>query len=294
MGFPGGGWAHEPGKRQTQAHPAPGLPEPRVHGQPPGPRDPRPDGDDRAAPALQEIRRPQYGRDVRLRAHPAARGGPQAPRRSQGFRRHRDLLRRRMRASRARRRDRPTQFRLLRGLPRARVRDDEVVAHPARVAALPRLLRRRTRHHGSRQPRRARSRRPLGRPRDRPALRAGAQPLHHARARPRVPLLLRPQVLVPLPRQGARRLPRRLRHVRRALRDAHADPDEEDQEAVPGAALRLGLLEERGELRDLPGMGHGLPGRPRPLRARRLRQGSARHADRAHHREVPQGRPRRA
>ena len=57
------------------------------------------------------------------------------------------------------------------------------------------------------------------------SLRAISESVHHARAEFRVPLLLHAEVLVRLPRQGARRLPRRIRHDGRTVRNPHAGPD---------------------------------------------------------------------
>ena len=65
------------------------------------------------------------------------------------------------------------------------------------------VLRRRSRHHGGRQPRRQRCQWQDRRAEYRAAVRAVPQPLHHARAELRVPLLLHAQVLVRLSGQGA-------------------------------------------------------------------------------------------
>ncbi len=70
-----------------------------------------------------------------------------------------------------------------------------------------------------------RGRRQDHRPQHHSALRAGAQPLHHAGAQLRVPLLLHAQALVRLPGQGAGGLSRRLRDLRRTLRDPDPGPD---------------------------------------------------------------------
>ena len=104
----------------------------------------------------------------------------------------------------------------------------------AERAPLRRLLRRRRRHHGGRQPRRRRRRRPDHRPQHRPAARAAAESLHHARAVVRVPLLLHAQAVVRAPRARAGRVPRRLRHARRADRD----PDARADRASSSAAFR--------------------------------------------------------
>ena len=93
---------------------------------------------------------------------------------------------------------------LLRGRARAgaaahRLEPEPPVGEPP----LRRHLRRRPRHHGGGQPRRARGRRQDHRPQHPPAVRAGRQPVHHRGAALRVPLLLHAQVLVRLPGEGA-------------------------------------------------------------------------------------------
>ena len=90
-----------------------------------------------------------------------------------------------------------------------------------------------------------RGRRPLDRLQHRAAARAGAEPLREPLDR--LPLLLRAQDDVRQVLGGVRRLPRRLRHARRAVRGADADPDRQGQ-ALPGRALRLGVLERPARL----------------------------------------------
>ena len=103
--------------------------------------------------------------------------------------------------------------------------------------------RRRPRHHGSGKPgrlRRGRQERGLQHPA--PA-RAVAERLHHAVALLPIPLLRHPQDAPPSARQGARRVSGRLRHARRAFRDAHAHPDRED-EARAGRPRRRAYWEK--------------------------------------------------
>ncbi len=107
-------------------------------------------------------------------------------------------------------------------------------ARPAR--GRPRLHRhdrRRARPHGSGQSRRTRHRRPLGRLQHRAAVRAGSESL--SRSLDHVPLLLRAkgsalQVFV-----RVRRVARRPRHARRALRGADADSNKEDPGVSPSS-----------------------------------------------------------
>ena len=77
-------------------------------------------------------------------------------------------------------------------------------------------------------------RRALDRLQHRAAVRAGDQPLR--RPRRELPLLLRAQDDVREVLGGVRHLPRRVRHARRAVRGADADPDQEDP-ALPGDPL---------------------------------------------------------
>ena len=99
--------------------------------------------------------------------------------------------------------------------------------------------RRRPGDHGGGEPRRARRRRPVGRPRHRPAGRAGAERLGRRRAQ--LPLLLRAQGDVRPLRERLRRVPRRVRDARRAVRGGDAAPDREDP-LLPDRARRPGLL----------------------------------------------------
>ena len=95
---------------------------------------------------------------------------------------------------------------LLRGRARAGAAAHDVEPHAAvRASSLRRHLGRRSRHHGGRQPRRARSGRQDDRSEHPPAVRAGRQPVHHRRPALRVPLLLHAEVLVRVPGQGAGR-----------------------------------------------------------------------------------------
>ena len=123
-------------------------------------------------------------------------------------------------------RPRRTARALLRRRARARPPGDRMVARD-RVAraALPGLQRRRPRDHGGGEPRRERRRRMLDRPQHRPAARAASECVHHAGSELRVSLLLHAQALVRAPRPRHRRLSRRLRHARRAVRDPDALPD---------------------------------------------------------------------
>ena len=148
-------------------------------------------------------------------------------------------------AHHARRSPRP----LLRRGARARPPADGMVERAARRSPLRRLLGRRRRHHGGGQPGRAGRRRPDHRPQHRAAERAASQPVHLARPRVRVPLLLHAQALVLAPRARARRLSRRLRHARRAVRDADAHPDAQARARHPDRPLRLALLERGDRLR---------------------------------------------
>ena len=107
---------------------------------------------------------------------------------------------------------------------------------------LRRLFRRRSGHHGSRQPRRARGGRQDDRPEHPAAVRAGRQSLHHARAALRVPLLLHAEVLVRLPRQSAGDFSRRLRHARRDVRDPDPGTDQQAVEEDVRDPLRAGVL----------------------------------------------------
>ena len=103
---------------------------------------------------------------------------------------------------------------LLRGSARAGAAADDL--EPDAAVGEPPLrgdLGRRPRHHGGREPRRARGRRQDHRPQHPPAVRAGREPVHHRGPALRVPLLLHAEVLVRVPRQGAGHLPRRLRHA---------------------------------------------------------------------------------
>ena len=104
---------------------------------------------------------------------------------------------------------------------------------------------RRARDHGGGQPRRQRGRRALDRLQHRAAARAVAQPLRESLDR--LPLLLRAQDDVRQVLGGVRRLPGRLRHARRAVRGADADPDRQGQ-ALPRRALRLRVLERAARL----------------------------------------------
>src|SRR6185369_973334 len=105
-------------------------------------------------------------------------------------------------------------------------------------APLRRHLGRRTRHHGSRQPRRPRSRRQDDRTQYPLALRAVSEPLHHTRAEFRISLLLHAQVLVRVFGQGTGDLPRWLRHAGRAFRDPYAGADPEAGEKSSDHDLR--------------------------------------------------------
>ena len=100
--------------------------------------------------------------------------------------------------------------------------------------------RRRARDHGGGQPGLPGGRRPVGRLQHRAAQGAGAQPVR--RSRRRVPLLLRPQGDVREVRRRLRHLPGRLRDARRAVRGAHADPDQEGPR-LPGHPDRPRVLE---------------------------------------------------
>ena len=114
---------------------------------------------------------------------------------------------------------------------------------------------RRAGRDGGGEPRLPRGRRALGRLRDRAAARADDERLHRPRARLRP--LLRPQDDVREGGGGVLRLPRRLRHGRRAVRVAHADPDGKgdalprraDGRGVLDAAARMGAP-ERARRRD--------------------------------------------
>src|ERR1039457_3923541 len=74
-----------------------------------------------------------------------------------------------------------------------------------------------------------------------------AERIHHAVALLPVPLLRHPQDAPPHACPCARRLPWRLRHARRAVRDAHARPDRED-EARPDRPRGPRLLGEAHQL----------------------------------------------
>ena len=143
----------------------------------------------------------------------------------------------------------------------ARLPPHAVVEEPARgQAALRRLHRRRSRHHGGGQPRRLRGQGPQHRPVDRAAARGSGQPAHHARAAVPLPLLLHAQVLARLHGQGDDRVSRRLRHLRRAVRGADAGADEEDDQADADGAVRHGILEGSGQLRRHGEARHHQPG----------------------------------
>ena len=105
--------------------------------------------------------------------------------------------------------------------------------------------RRRARDHGGGQSRGAGGRRPVGRLQHRAADGAGAQSVR--RPRDRVPLLLRPQGDVREVRGRVRDLPRRLRHARRAVRGADADPDQEGP-GLPGDPHGHRLLDRHDRL----------------------------------------------
>ena len=132
---------------------------------------------------------------------------------------------------------------LLRGRARAGAAADDVEPHAAvGEPPLRRHLGRRPGHHGSREPRRARGRRQDHRPQHPPAVRAGREPVHHRGPALRVPLLLHAEVLVRVPGEGAGHLSRRLRHLRRALRDSHARADRQAVEEDRSGPLRPRLL----------------------------------------------------
>ena len=99
--------------------------------------------------------------------------------------------------------------------------------------------RRRPGRDGGRQPRRPRGRRDVDRLQHRAAARAAPQPVR--RRVGRVPLLLRPQDDVREVLRRVRDHARRLRHARRAVRGADADPDRQDP-PLPGGADGARLL----------------------------------------------------
>ena len=119
---------------------------------------------------------------------------------------------------------------------RARARDGAAL----RRGGLGRRHRRRAGRDGGGEPRLPRGRRALGRLRDRAAARAGDERLH--RPRPDLRPLLRAQDDVREGGGGLLRLPRRLRHGRRAVRVADADPDRQGA-PLPGRAARRGVLD---------------------------------------------------
>ena len=88
-------------------------------------------------------------------------------------------------------------------------------------------------------------RRPLGRLQHRASARAGAEPVH--RPRDRLPPLLRAQGDAREGGGGLHPLPRRLRHARRAVRVADADPDRQGAR-VPRLADRRRLLARAARL----------------------------------------------
>ena len=130
------------------------------------------------AAAPRECRR--YHRDVRLGAHPIARtraGAPEADANAAPAGRRTPEWRAKIAASRVAGGNVP----LLRRSPRA-FAPHHLLGHDARqsAAALRDLLRRRSRHHGSRQSRRSGSRRPVRRPQHPASSRAVLKSLHHA------------------------------------------------------------------------------------------------------------------
>ena len=154
--------------------------------------------------------------------------------------------------------------RLLRGGARVRA----ALRHPRAGDREPRgggLHRRRPRDHGGRQPRRGGGGRHLDQPQHRAAARAGAEPLRDPRPQLQLPLLRHPQDAFPDARQGDSGVPRRLRHLRRALRGADARPDRTDA-AAADPALRRGVLAAGGQL--------GRAGRGGDDRCRRTRSSS--------------------
>ncbi len=86
------------------------------------------------------------------------------------------------------------------------------------------------------------------------------------RPQPRLPLLLRAQGDVRPLRERVRRLPRRLRHARRAVRGRHAAPDREDP-PLPDRAVRHVLLGRARRLAVRRGCGRGATSRRRTPRA---------------------------
>ena len=98
------------------------------------------------------------------------------------------------------------------------------------------------RRDGGGEPRRPGGRRALGRVQHRAAARAGRKPVLRHRAD--VQALLRAQDDVREGGRGVRHLPRRVRHARRALRVADADPDREDRH-LSRRAVRQRLLGAR-------------------------------------------------
>ena len=109
--------------------------------------------------------------------------------------------------------------------------------------------RRRTRHHGSRQPRGLRCKRKNHRPQYRPPVRAVSQSVHHARTQFRVPLLLHAEVLVRVHVEGAGSVSGRIRNARRAVRDSDSCADAQDREEDHHRAVWVGFLEGDPELR---------------------------------------------
>jgi hypothetical protein len=94
---------------------------------------------------------------------------------------------------------------------------------------------------GGGQPRGGRGGRRVHRAEHRAAARAAAQRLRHAGPVLQLPLLRHPQDALPDAGAGRRGLPRRVRHARRAVRDADAGADGAD--AAPAhRAVRRGLL----------------------------------------------------
>src|ERR1700730_13248016 len=92
-------------------------------------------------------------------------------------------------------------------------------------------------------------RRPQRRSQHRPAARAASQSLYHPGAGLRVPLLLHAQAVVRTPGARAGGVSRRLRHVRRAIRDPDAGADPQARAFDSRVALRFGVLERSGQLR---------------------------------------------
>ena len=105
--------------------------------------------------------------------------------------------------------------------------------------------RRRAWADGSREPRRARRGCGLGRVQHRAPARAGPQPV--PRHRPSLPPLLRSQGHVRALRVCVRDRARRLRHPRRDVRGADADPDGDDP-PLPGDPARQRRVGRFGEL----------------------------------------------